>query len=290
MNFKTWLEIVEPFKPISVKKKLTSKNKGTNTEKPMLQFQWKTSKGNDVKLQLIPKNSEQTDCEAIFYVNDTLDDNAGGNERDPEILSSVLYVLRKKAETMNIMHLFFQSHSSDNDTKIIRNLPINTHPALTQLDQFENAIKRYTPFFLPHSQKLIDFYAKVNKPLPAQQLSFDRNSWLNWIEALKKNIINPPNHQDGSDIEHFLDALKTGIGTDKFKVLNFDVSILEKTLETLSNEIKSNSEQGWRRTTNRRKEIYHRLIKKYFPDWKITISNNSFYLDKIMPEPNKSLL
>jgi hypothetical protein len=278
MDFKYWLEIVEPLKPKTVKKKLTAQNKGTNTEKPMLQFQWKTSKGNDVKLQMTQKGN--ADYEVVFYVNDTLDDKAGGEQRDPEILSTVLYVLRKKVDSLNLERFSFRAYSSAADTKVIRNVPIDIKPALDQLNQFEHAIKIYTPIVLPHGPATISLYAKLNKPLPPQQLSFDRNAWLRWSETLKTTLNNLPKHEDGSDIDELINSLKASIGTGKFSVLKFNINILEKTLEHLSNNIKANSPKGWHRTNNRRTEIYSKLVHRNFPDWDVEISGDRFYLTK----------
>jgi hypothetical protein len=83
MNFKQFLEIVELKKPSSkVQKKNVIKNPGTNLAHPIIQYQWNTKLGNNIKLQLTPK--EDNSYFVVFYVNDTLYDFASRKEGKKE--------------------------------------------------------------------------------------------------------------------------------------------------------------------------------------------------------------
>lgn len=273
MDFRQWMEIVDFAKPsASVKKSKVVKNPGTNAAKQLLQFRWRTKLGNDVKLQLEPKYDDAYNV--VFYVNDTLYDDSSKTQesnRDPEILSGVFYVLQDKAERLNIKELTFTAFPSDADTKIVRNLPYDDQIVINYLNKFKEAVQSHIVKFIDPSQKLIDLYVKLNKPLP-QTPDIDQKTLLKWADDLQQIIKNPPKQEDGSQLDPFVDYLKQLIGNGRLQSLRFNVHQLEILLFNLSNAYKSHSNRGWLRNRNRRLMIYTKLVPRYFPNWKMEVS------------------
>jgi hypothetical protein len=276
MDFKFWLknEVVEPMKPTSsVKRSVFIKNKGTNVAKPILQFKWKTKLGNEVKLHFDKKDENSYDV--VFYVNDTHFDDETANEdtiRDPEVLSSVIFVLRKKADDLKANRLTFDAQKSDKDYKKVFNLPLEPSKSQT-LDSVKELLfklKNRTPVMIPVKQSLIDLAAKLNKPIPKERPDIDPK----WIEILEKTLREVQVNQLISSEDDFFNF------SNPFESIGYDPKDLIENIKRWNQVVKSRSEEGWIRYKNRRAEVYDRLMKRHFGDWKIQRNANRFELTR----------
>jgi len=110
MNFKTWLEIVEPMIPKGYRRKNVIKNATTNVAKPMVKINFTTSLKNKVEVQFI--ETWDNEYQVIFYVNNVLDDQASATEgiRDPEILPGVVGLMKREADKAHIRKFEFTAH------------------------------------------------------------------------------------------------------------------------------------------------------------------------------------
>ena len=141
MNFKEWLlnETIDLIKPKKTTKRSVIKNKGTNTAKEIIEYQFTTPIGNDVKVHFIPQDKDSYEIQ--FYVNDKMYDNATEKEnsiRDPHVLSGVLYIMKNKAKQLKAQELSLTARTGAGDYKTVRNIP--TEPriakALTIINDF----------------------------------------------------------------------------------------------------------------------------------------------------------
>lgn len=279
MKFKKWFnEVVDPITPKGLKKSTIVKNQSTNTATKVIQFKWKTQRGNIVKIHFEPTGKDFYNI--VFYVNDTLEDDSSKNNisnRDPEILPGVFHVIKTKADELKVNHLSFKAEDSPKDTRIIRNLPINDLNALEKLNEFKQALLKYQVKLVQPSQTKINLMAKLKRPYPQPEPDIDKNLWLKWVKDIENNLNNP--NPDGLD--NFINQLITKLSiTNNLHNLNFDFDKLINELKKTSNILKSNSKAGWSRTINRRQKIYEKLVYRYFPDWEIDISGNYFYLNR----------
>lgn len=272
MEFKSWLnEIVEPQKPGKVTKSTVIKNKGTNTARPIMQFYWKTALGNKVKLQLDKKDENEYDV--VFYVNDTHYDDAtasDGRIRDPEVLNSVIYVLKNKTNDLNINKFHFKAQDSPKDYRLIHNLPSEPLKSnlINNLSSLIKHLETRTPVMLPPSQERIDLAKKFNRPIPQAKEDFRKEN----IEELKNTLIKIQNNQL-VDYDQFIDL-------KDFANINYNPQSLIEMMKEF-NQIITSQTGGWNRYKNRRAEVYDKLMKKYFPDWIIERSRNNFTLTRV---------
>lgn len=279
-EFKEWLlsEIVELKRPTNkVVKKNIVRDKGTNVARPMIQYQWRTALGNDVKLQL---TKEWDSYAVVFYVNDVLDDygsHTGDWTRDPEVLSSVFYVLKQKAKKLNIQKMYFNAWKSPNDTKIVRNIPLEPlkQRLMADLKAFAHAIKDYEVKFKQPSENLNKIYKDMGFEIPAQGIpDIDKQKWLQWCGGLKMAV------DKQEDLDSYYDDLLSAQGIGKFSRIN--VGGLPESLKQLKNAFESHTERGFSNYRNRRAAIYERLVNRYFSnDYKIDINGDKFTLEKI---------
>lgn len=283
MNFKIWLEIVELNKPYNkVVKKSIIKDKGTNVAHRIIQYEYTTKLGNEIKLQFNPRGNDSYSI--IFYVNDVLYDYGSklgliqNNKvgRDTEILPSVFYLIKTKADKLGAKYLDFHSTRSDNDVKIIRNLDIEPYKkqALNYLNQFLNDINNYKVNMIPPSQNMINIHQKINKPIPESRPDLNKKEWIEIITKLKSKIEN-----NEENIEDYIDNFYNAHGTGRLGSIN-PIKIISA-LKDYSNAVKSNTERGFHREKNRRTAIYTRILNKYFTDdWHIDIKGNNFDLTR----------
>jgi hypothetical protein len=272
MKFKAWLEIVEPNKPqSSVRKSNFVQDQGTNVAKPAIRFSWKTQLGNNVKLHFIQEG--QDEYEVMFYVNNTLYDDASANTengRDPEILSGIFYLLKDRADRIGANRLTFRAYESEGDMKTVRG--INPDPvqqqALMELQRFHAAVQQYQPRLIPPNQTKIDLWKKLGRGEPNPLYDFDKKIWLNWIPRVAAAL------QNNERMYGYLNELKTAVGTDKFNMLSHDAARLVEALANFDNAVASNSEEGWQRKRNRRAAIYSKLVNRIMADkWDIEMNS-----------------
>ncbi len=273
MDFKLWLyEIVEPQKPKKINKSTFIKNKGTNIAKPILQYYWKTSLGNKIKLQL-DFDGEKYDVN--FYVNDTHYDDASAREgriRDPEILNSVIYVLKKKMDELNAKKFTFKGQDSPKDYKMIYNLPLEPtkNNLVKTLESLLNFLKNRTPVLIPPSQERLDLFKKFNRPAPGPRPDFSDETIdkLNIIlEKIKANQL--------ADYDQIFQSYIQ----KEFEAVKYDSNPLIQMIKRYNQIIESQT-GGWNRYKNRRAEVYDKLMQRFFSDWKIERSRNNFTLTR----------
>jgi len=282
MNFKYWLEAVEIKKPKNkVTKRKMVKDKGTNRPTSVIEFKWTTNLNNVVKLhfQIDGENSYNV----LFYVNDTLYDDAPVNQkngRDPEILSGIFYLLKTKSDSIGANELNFRAYSSEKDERTIRNLDPDRYKqkALFELNKFKNSLNQYKVKLIPPSERRIELWQKLGKGYPQPEMDIRKDIWLKLANDIEASIKN------NSRFEDLINQLKTAIGTENLKALNLDLNSLVGSLENINNAIISNSPEGWKRNKNRRQAIYKRLVDRYMSDdWNIETRNTWFYLTRKVP-------
>lgn len=276
IGFKLYLEMIEPRKPDNkVTRQTIIKDKGTNVAKKVTQYSWKTRIGNIVKLQFQP--TAEKEYFVIFYVNDVLFDYGSklmGTHRDPEILPTVFYLLKSKANALKATRLTFSAHKSERDTKIIKNLDLEPWKStvLEELSILADEMENYQIKMIEPSQTLINLYAKLNKPKPKPYPDFKKDIWLKWIKQLIHSI------ETNQSIENFIDEILTAKGIGEITV---DPKLINN-LKQLSNAIESNSPRGFRRESNRRLSIYKRIIERDFSkEWDIQIDGTRFTLTRL---------
>lgn len=279
MKFKIWLnEIVTPQKPSSkIRKSTVIKNQGTNIAKPILQYGWKTSYGNSVKLQFDQKGPDSFDV--VFYVNDTHYDDetaSDGRIRDPEVLNSVLHVIKKKADDLGMKEITFKAQSSPKDTRTIFNLPlepIKSEILKTLSDLFQFILKR-EPKLIQPTQAQLDLAIKFKRPTPVAKPDIDPA----WLSIIQNTIQQINTNQKISAYYDFLkesDSLYSG-----FKNIGYNIIPLIEQMKRYNEIIESRSPDGWQRKRNRRAEVYDKLMNKFFNDWQIKRSGDYFTLTR----------
>jgi hypothetical protein len=283
MNFRNWLEIIEPVIPKGYRRKNTIKNASTNNAKPMIKINFTTKLKNKVEVQLIDNWNKE--YQVIFYVNNVLDDNASSGERyrDPEILPGVLGLLKRESDKIHANKFTFTAHSGQGDEKLIRGMDAVTLIKNTNeiLNQFKNAIKSHVTTMLPPNQQRIDLFNKLNRPIPGPEPDFNKEKWLEFIRDINIYMTAQPQSNQGRELEVFIYNLRNEIERGSFKYLDFDIERLYEYLKDTSIAIQSLSQEGYLRKENRRAAIYKRLVEKYFSSgWDITISGDRFTLTR----------
>ena len=284
MYFKKWFETVELLKPRGkVSKSSIILNKSTNIASEAIQFKWKTKFGNVVKL-LFKKKSED-EYEVLFYVNDSLIDNSSeteNNKRDPEILSTVMYLLKRKSDEIGAKSLTFNAFASKNDIKVLRNLDLKDLPNIisSEIASIKDIIEDYSVEMIPPSQELINLSIKFNKPTPQPRPDVNKEQLISLLDKIliaieDKNLIH---------LEDYIEMLQKDTFSN-FKLfpiaLGYNpVPLIEKIIE-LRNIFKSMTPEGFSKNKNRRASIYNRLMNAYMSqNWNIEVRGNYFHLNR----------
>lgn len=265
MNFKNWLEIVELSKPTSkIQKKTIIADRGTNVARPVIQYQWNTKLGNNIKLKMEPTGDSYY---VIFYVNDVLYDFSSkkeGHVRDPEILGSVFYTLKLKANQLKAQRLTFRAHKGEGDKdRVIKGLnPEQYKPIIFNLiEQLRKEILQNEPEWAPPDDKIISLYQKIKRQVPT---AIQHKSIV-----LLNNIIQRINNNE--EIDDLIYSLE----------LKFNQHPLIQKLREYNNAVKSNSVSGLIVRRNRRKNIYSRVLEREFSNnWNISVSDDYFELTR----------
>jgi hypothetical protein len=282
MDFKKWLlyEIIELDKPSNrVRRSNIVKNAGTNTAYNAIQYRWETQQGNVIKLIFTPKGDDL--YEVAFYVNDSIKDDAKSAERDSEILSSVFYLIKKKANELGAQALEWWAHNTEKDTKVIRGLQFDQQIFYKELENFKKALQNHRVRFLPLTPLRISLFQKLGRE-PQPQPDVDVEQWLEWVEEIEKSLGEKRPEWLHARLEEKLSNLMGAVQIDRLQHLNFNIENFTKIMEEYVVAVKSNTEQGLQKKTNRRANVYRRILNRYFADdWNIKISNNcNFYLTR----------
>ena len=291
MNFKEWLlnETIDLIKPKKTTKRSVIKNKGTNTAKEIIEYQFTTPIGNDVKVHFIPQDKDSYEIQ--FYVNDKMYDNATEKEnsiRDPHVLSGVLYIMKNKAKQLKAQELSLTARTGAGDYKTVRNIP--TEPriakALTIINDFILKLSSYPVQMIPPSESTIELAKKFKKPNllePKPDLEIKR--YLPLAIKIKNDLENNPNNliaqlmSQENAATTLIDNLL--IPRNDMQKLNVDGKEIVDSIKDVQNALKSQQESGWLRNINRREKIYERLINQHFTDeWNIKKTGTTFRLTK----------
>lgn len=232
------LEIQKPKNGIKVKKYIA--DSGTMIAKKAICYTFITSKNN--KVDVIFKKINNLSENITFYVNN--ETNINTNERDIEILSGVMYILTQRAKKSQANMFTFHAIQSSNkkDDRYLKNMDFkNIHATLTSnLRQIKQMLDKVTPKFKETQNDVIEAIDNISK---TQMIG---NVWLmDDIKILHKNEI-------------------------------IDEQLYKQTVQQIKEYImiwKSNyTKEGFRKTTNRRSNVYLYLMKKYMSnDWEIHI-------------------
>lgn len=285
MKFKKWfnlIEIAEPSRPLgNVSRHKITKDRGTYKQRGVLEFRFKTTLGNDIKLHFEKLRDEEDGYDIMFYVNDTQFDTASGSQRDNEILGNILWLIKKKADLLNANILTFTAQKGDGDTRIIRGLDINNYKpnALLELDKMRKMISNHQVQMLKKDAAL---YIKLNRPIPPDYPDVDKEKYfkiLSEYEFIINSIATHSNKQTPylplqdllNNTTHLFEQLDLfGINSKKFI----------DSMKLLSDAEESNTEIGLMKHRNRREFVWEKLVKKHLSDWIVDKQGTKFKLTR----------
>lgn len=273
-SFKFYIlsEIVVPTRPLNnIDRRRITKSGGTWRQRKVLEFSFRTSVGNVVKVHFDEKEDKEYDI--MFYVNETQYDKAAGEDRDSEILNGVLWIIRNKSESLGAKSLTFEAQIGEGDVKTVRGLNIDRFKpiALSFLKRFRDQLSQHQVQMIEPNASL---YIKLNRPVPPARVDLDKAKWLNFVDELEKRI-----HSNSSLVE-FLSNFNGSLYTNHIEKI-FDIKDLVNSLNNLSNAIESNLESGWRRHKNRRESLWTKLVERYLSDvWDMKKSGTKFFLTR----------
>jgi len=291
MNFKEWLlnETIDLIKPKKTKKRSVIKNKGTNTAKEIIEYQFVTPIGNDVKVHFIPQDKDSYEIQ--FYVNDKMYDDASEKEnsiRDPHVLSGVLYIMKNKAKQLKAQELSLTARTGAGDYKTVRNIPVEPRiaKALTIINDFILKLSSYPVQMIPPSESTIEIAKKFKKPsLLEPKPDIEIKRYLPSAIKIKNDLENNPTNlitqlmSQENAATTLIDNLL--IPRNDMQKLNVDGKEIVDSIKDVQNALKSQQESGWLRNINRREKIYERLINQHFTDeWNIKKTGTTFRLTK----------
>lgn len=264
-------EVAEPIKTAATRR-MVVKNGGTYKEKKVVEYKFTTSLGNEVKLHFDKTDDNPKTYDVVFYVNDTQYDDASKTEnenRDPEILSKVIYLIKKKADDLKAQEIHFTAQKGDGDVKTIKNMDVNKYKnnLLTSIDKFKNEILNHEVVMIPAKKEI---YLKLGRPVPPDRPSIDKEKWVNILDRIKKSVQNNEDvNPNEIETSIYMDKISDYINTSNF--LNL--------IKNFSMAVASNN-GGYIRIKNRRQAVYSRLMDKYFTDWDVEKSGDSFKLKR----------
>ena len=242
LEFKKWIlnEIIELRKPSSSIKKSFSNN--------IIELSFVTSLQNKVKIVFIKKQDQI--YEISFYVNESYE-NIERNEilgRDPEILPGVLYLIKEKADEINIKKIYFQSYEDKNDSKIVSNINLNPikNKVFSSLSEIINDIDQ-------EDLKLINNFKEIVSNLKSDSSCLD---FLNQINVYFGKILTIFNKLQKDSFEFYFNT------------------------NELRNAITS-YKHGVEMIKNRRSSLYEKLFNRFFnKNWDLKMNGNNFEITR----------
>lgn len=284
MKIKKLLEIITPKKPLSVKSSQFTKSGVQGTKELVKQRQFKTSKGNDVKVHFHPsKNSEgKRNVDVVFYVNNTTYDDSstqdGKIQNDFEILSGVLYLTKSFVNRGKYDSISFLAQSGDGDQKRVKGM--NTEPIKQRLEGVAKEFRKEVASYIPTKEekdlaikRSKDILRKFNKTIPPTVIY--KTELLDALDLIP-DFLKDDNLELGYKIRAKLQKYdKTVEKFDSYKNLQ---DILNRLLEAYD----SHSGDGVLIHRNRRASLYNKLVNRYFSnEWSIKQDGDMFNLDKL---------
>jgi hypothetical protein len=278
-------EDLSPKKPTSkITKRNIIKQQGTIRAHKVIQYQFTTENGNNVKVHVKPDGENSYDI--LFYVNDNMyDDSSSKNSesgRDKEILNGVLYVIQHVIKYLKPERITFEAISSDGDSKQVKNIDI-TKPKielLKAIKMVKEQLEQYEATIVQPSKMRLELSQMSGKPL---QTLYDINK-SEYIELLN-SLINSI-QTDNQNLFGLEWDLQTKIHNDKSwkNIYNSKIDpneILLNKLNLYTTAVKSNKPEGTIIQTNRRANVYERLLNKYFAnEWDIKKNGDFFEMTK----------
>jgi hypothetical protein len=242
LEFKKWIlnEIVELRKPNGSIKKSFRNN--------IIELSFVTSLKNEVKVTFFKKQDQV--YEVSFYVNESYE-KTERNEilgRDPEILPGVLYLIKEKADEINIKKIYFQSYEDKNDSKIISNINLN-----------------------PIKNKVFSSLEEITNETDNQDLII-----INYFKELVSNL-----KSDTSCLD-FLNQINIYFG----KILTIFNKLQKDSFEFYfnTNELRNaitSYKHGIEMIKNRRSSVYEKLFNRFFnKDWDLKMNGNNFEITR----------
>lgn len=261
-HLKEW---IEEKKPSKVSHSKIVKNSGTVMSKIVDQYKFTTMKGNIVKVHF---DIRDNGAEIVFYVNDALSDDSSkteGSDYDTEILSGVLWVVKYIADKKGLTELRFDAWKSKDDFKIRKNIDIigPTKKLLLILDKCIKIATDTEKVVLPITQARLDLSKKFNMPL-RDVYNFNKEELLERLQVVKQSV------EEGKDLR--------SVHSTFHDVKIFDPKDLEDAIKVYNVAYQSNTEEGFKDTSNRRLSLYRKLIAKNMIGWKVEQYGESFIL------------
>jgi hypothetical protein len=254
--------LVEAFEPQKPSGKIVASRakkagvQGSETQRVIKRF--KTQKGNDVKVVLDKDLGTNEDFTVIFYVNDTLADDAKtGN--DPEILRGVLWILRDWAKKGKVNTYEFSAWKGEGDRKRVSNLDTDRtfQKLLPWLDEAEKKIKNYEVKYTPWSDHMKK-YIKKNRDWSDERIAqgqpdVKKDEFLKLLDSVRENP------EDMGVLSDLNSAVRNTIKVYEYlgKPKELDEHIFA---------VRSHSPGGIISDTNRRQRVYEKLMKKHMSD------------------------
>jgi hypothetical protein len=276
-------EYIEPSYPAKVKSSIKNKAGVQGSIIPLKQYQFTTSKGNDVKVHF--KIEDYMDLvktgNVVFYVNDTLDDSSSSQEgsvgTDPEILSGVLGIVKKIADKLKLDEITFEAWKGKGDEKVVKDLNYQEiKPKVEkEFNSFYNKIVSFEPELLPISDKQIELGNKLGrepKPIP----EINKENIIKILNAIKKAIDNNIllHSYPVDELNHFVK------NNERLRELFPESKELVSLLYEYSKRMVSNSERGFVVKRNRRASLYKKFVSRFMPEWDINVDMDHFTLTR----------
>lgn len=279
--FEILQEYINPTKPANVKKSEIRKAGVQGSIRKVKLYQFITSKNNNVKVFFEPTLDAYDNkiIDVSFMVNDATFQLT--HEKDSEILPQVVYIIKnylKKSKT-NIFK--FTAFSDNRDTKLKHNVPVeNTIKKLLPI--IENVLTLlYDVNITPEQQEKYlkqhnDLLKKLNKP-PVNSISYIHKKEL--IELLNNAItfLNnlKPTENDAIQWQQIISNIqyysKNVNNWQEYKnMIILATQLYEKLL--------SYTQYGYPMYSNRRANIYEKLLQKFANDWIIDKTGDIFIL------------
>lgn len=260
-------EFIDIQKPREIKSKTVTKSGVQGATYKVHQRQFETQSGNDVKVMF--ENRGDGIFEVYFYVNDTMKDRS---TRDPEILPFVLYIIKHFSNRKVVRELTFRAIDSVNDTKLVTGMDMGAG-----IKALHNTMEKLVKYLNDHpkrevepTQKQIALYSKIGRELPVMY------NMANYDEVMAdaNKILSSSEYEDIVEPMYRLDQVYHKI-TDNQK-LNDEIKDQMAQYRT----VYQSNQGGVRKTRNRRRVVYSKIVRRLFNEWHIEESGNRFRLVK----------
>lgn len=270
-------EIFEPRYPSEVKRGVVKKFGVQGSVIRKKEYKFRTGLGNEVKVHFkVDDNSDIKSADVLFYVNDTLYDDAsriGDKVRDGEILPGVLGIVRKVSDRLGIDEITFEAFSGDGDEKIVKDLPLgdSIEEMGNIVDRVYQSVSNHELVEVDPSERMKELARKLGRE-PKKMYDFDKNETLvllnRFIEYLEKF-----GRMDVDDrlrgyynilvgLEQIVNRSKNGEFVKRYGLDDMMVK-----MKGLGRILHSHSGDGYREIRNRRSGVYEKLIGRFFNDW-----------------------